>query len=123
MCEAISILGSKWGIAVRSSEDDPRLSDCDGYCDWSVDLIVIRKEGEEDGNLTDMEAYMRKVLRHEIVHAFLFESGLAHSSCSADAWAVNEEMVDWFALMGERIYKAWMDAGALDAVPATPKEG
>ena len=110
----ISILGSEWEIVERSCNDDPRLSDCDGYCDWSVSLIVIRKEAKEDGNLDDMEVYMRKVLRHEIVHAFLFESGLAHASCSVDAWAANEEMIDWFARMGERIFKAWKDADALE---------
>ena len=103
----ISILGSEWDIVERSCNDDPRLSDCDGYCDWSVSLIVIRKEAKEDGNLNDMEVYMRKVLRHEIVHAFLFESGLAHASCSVDAWAANEEMIDWFAIQIPKIVKLY----------------
>ena len=39
----------------------------------------------------------KRVLRHELIHAYLFESGLGDSSNSCDAWAVNEEMVDWFA--------------------------
>ena len=65
------------------------------------------------GNLGDMEAYIRKVKRHEIVHAFLEESGLAECSGTSDAWAMNETMVDWIARMGEKIYKAWSDAGAI----------
>jgi hypothetical protein len=55
---------------------------------------------------------MRRVVRHEIVHAFLMESGLDESSNPADAWATNEEMVDWFARQGPKIYKAWKEADA-----------
>jgi hypothetical protein len=28
-------------------------------------------------------------------------------------WAKNEEMVDWFALQGPKIYAAWKEAGAI----------
>lgn len=111
--EKIDILGSVWTIEERSQNDDPRLEDCDGYCDWTDRLIVV--EREIDGNLGNMERYIRKVKRHEIIHAFLFESGLSESTMSVYAWATNEEMVDWFARVGERIYKAWEDAGAVEA--------
>jgi len=32
---------------------------------------------------------------------------------SNGAWARNEEMIDWFALQGPKILKAWQEAGAL----------
>ena len=108
----VDILGAQWTLEERTEADDARLSDCDGYCDWTARLIVI--EREIDGNLDDMERYIRKVKRHEIIHAFLFECGLAESTMSAQAWSQNEEMVDWLARLGERIYKAWKDAGAVD---------
>ena len=56
---------------------------------------------------------MKKVLRHEIVHAYLCESGLEHCSLGEDSWATNEEMVDWMAIQGPKLYKAWEEAGAL----------
>ena len=56
-----------------------------------------------------MDAYVRKVKRHEIIHAFLLESGLAECS----DWAQNEEMVDWLARMGPKINTAWQAAGAI----------
>ena len=56
---------------------------------------------------------MKQTLRHEIVHAFLGESGLSNNSNSIDAWARNEEVVDWFAIQGPKIYKAWQEAGAV----------
>ena len=109
----IKILGSAWEISVRSYKDDPLLGDCDGYCDWTTRTIVVERE-IKGGNLADMDAYVRKVIRHEIVHAFLFESGLGHASHKSKCWAVDEEVVDWFARMGEQIYRAWEDAEALD---------
>ena len=90
-----------------SENDEERLKDCDGFCDWTSKEIIV--EREMNGNLYDMEAYIRKVKRHEIVHAFLFESGLAHS-CD---WAINEEMVDWIAMQAEKLIKAREEAGAL----------
>lgn len=108
----VDVLGTQWTLEERSQADDARLSGCDGYCDWTERLIVI--EREMDGNLGDMERYIRKVKRHEIIHAFLLECGLAESTMSTQAWSENEEMVDWFARLGERIYKAWKDVGALE---------
>ena len=108
----VHILGSVWTIKQRSESEDERLKDCDGYCDWTTREIVV--EREELGNLADMERYIRKVIRHEIVHAFLFESGLCHCSCSVEAWAMNEEMVDWLANQGPKLCAAWKEAGVAD---------
>ena len=109
----INILGSEWEIVARPLKDDPKLEDCDGYCDWTIKKIVIRKE-VEGATLEDMARYMKKVTRHEIVHAFLFECGLAHSTHSAYGWATDEEIIDWIAFVGGKIFKAWQDAGVLD---------
>ena len=107
----VDILGTKYSVEEKIVEEDKMLNECDGYCDWTTHSIIIRKEAV--GNLGDMDEYVKKVKRHEIVHAFMFESGLAHSSCSVDSWAVNEEMVDWFAFNGKKVYKAWEQAKAI----------
>lgn len=108
----INILGSEWTIKGQTEKENELLKDCDGYCDWTIKEIVIANE--LDGTLTNMRAYVNKVLRHEIVHAFLFESGLAECSGETDSWARNEIMVDWFARQGQKIYKAWQDAYCID---------
>lgn len=111
MKNKVSILGTIWEIAYRSEDADERLANCDGYCDWTMRLIVV--EDEIEGTLGDMTRYKMKVARHEIIHAFLLESGLAESSAPCEAWASNEEMVDWLARMGPRIYAAWEQAEVL----------
>lgn len=108
----VHILGSRWTVKQRSESEDENLKDCDGYCDWTTREIVV--EREESGTLADMERYIRKVIRHEIIHAFLFESGLCQCTGSVENWAMNEEMVDWLAHQGQQIYAAWKEAGALD---------
>ena len=108
---SVNILGTEYIILKRSERDDKRLNNCDGYCDWTTKQIVV--EQEMYGNLGDMDCYMKKVLRHEIVHAFAIESGLHESSLETDSWAANEEMIDWFAMQGPKIYKAWKEADAL----------
>lgn len=110
--KTVSILGVKYTIKEQSEVDNELLKGCDGYCDWTTKEIVV--EREMVGTLGDMEAYIRKVLRHEIVHAFLLESGLHECSGETGAWASNEAMVDWISRQGEKIYAAWREAGALD---------
>lgn len=107
----VNILGAPYTISEQSEAENEKLKNCDGYCDWTTHEIVI--EREINGNLTDMETYIKKVKRHEIVHAFLLESGLHECSGEVDAWASNEAMVDWFARQGPKIYAAWQEAGAL----------
>ena len=60
-------------------------------------------------NVSDWAAIRRQTLRHEIVHAFFLESGLGSES----DYAQNEELVDWIARQGPKLYRAWAEAGAL----------
>lgn len=122
MDKIINILGTQYTVKYIPVAEDKNLKERDGYTDFYSKLIVI--ENSRNGNINDLKRYMRKVLRHEITHAFLYESGLAHNSFTADmAWAMSEEMVDWFAIQGEKIYKVWREAGALDIEGVRAKHG
>lgn len=110
----VNILGSEWIIERTKRDDDPALKRADGYADFTTRKIVVAESERTDDSVEDLEAYMRKVTRHEIIHAFFFESGLHSNSLHCEEpWAINEEMVDWFAFQGAKIYKAWEEAGAL----------
>lgn len=105
----VSILGTDYTIEIRKRCEDTRLDGNDAYCDDSVKKIVVAAHEPESSDKQDMGAVLQKIRRHEIVHAFLCESGLA---CNSD-WAENEELVDWIAIQGPKIYKAWQEAGAI----------
>lgn len=55
----------------------------------------------------------KDIMRHEIIHAFLDESGLQMSSFASGAWAENEEMADWFALQLPKMVKVFREVGCL----------
>ena len=107
----IEVLGTTIRVQFREEKQDKALEECDGYFDASESLIVVKIPKEYGMSLGNLENYQKKVLRHEITHAFLYESGMAHCSGTADSWAVHEEMVDWFAIQSPKIYKVFQEQG------------
>lgn len=109
-----TILGEEWTIKIASESDFPYLKEVDGYTDSSVRQIVAnsmeQRKGECDAKL-DMNQYLKQVLRHEIIHAFLFESGLDANTGQYNSWATNEEMVDWMAIQFPKIKKVYDELG------------
>ena len=116
----VNVLGTEYTIEVKKYDEDEAFErlNIDGYCDGRIKSIVIcdmsTYKGWEHEPKVTVEIAQKQTLRHEIVHAFFDESGLASSTLGIDgAWAKNEEMVDWFALQGPKIYKAWQEADAI----------
>lgn len=120
MVRTVNILGTEYRIEVhkRSEDEYMRKSDADGYCSDDAKLIVIADTSENESfpDMTDIEqsAYRKRLLRHEITHAFLNESGLQHcSSIPAGPWARHEKMVDWIAIQFPKMHKAFEEVDAL----------
>ena len=116
----INVLGTEYTVAVKKYDEDEVFErrSIDGYCDsWTNQIVVCDMstyKGWEHEPPETIQAAQKEVLRHEIVHAFFDQSGLADSALNPDmAWAKNEEMVDWFAPQGPKIYKAWQEAEAV----------
>ncbi len=115
----INVLGTEYTVTVKKYDEDETFKHygANGYCSYTDKKIVLCDmstfpdwEHETD---RARENQRKATLRHEIIHAFLGESGLSANSNESDAWARNEEMVDWFALQGPKILKAWQEAGAI----------
>lgn len=107
----IDVLGTEYAIEVLSREEDKFLDQCDGYCDKTTKQIVIR-EKDDSCDLGDFDAYKKTCLRHEIIHAFLFESGL-HQNFKHDEWGHDETMIDWVAVQFPKMLKAFKAADCL----------
>lgn len=105
----VSILGRLYEIREETPSTDARLKNADGYCDSSIGVCVIDKmDSVEEDSLKDLSAFKQKVLRHELIHAFLTESGL-REQCE---WAT-EEMVDWVAVQFPKMLAAFQKAGCI----------
>ena len=112
--KTVSILGTDYKIVFVPDNDKRLVSrNADAITDESVKELVIAYFEPDYGSLKDLDAYQKKLIRHEIVHAFLFESGLAECSGYVNGWAQNEEMVDWIARQHIKMHDAFAKAGAL----------
>ena len=110
----IDILGTEYRIEIHKVSEDSFMEEKSlaGYCEEENKLIVVADMSEEKyfGDMDEkaQETYRKKTLRHEIMHAFLNESGLSDSANRFDgAWAKNEEMVDWLAIQAPKIFSAF----------------
>lgn len=106
----VNILGTEYTIKKGNAIDYPKLKNSMGYCDTSIKTIVVsdmKEEKDDPDALENMDVFQQKVIRHEIVHAMLYESGLSVNS----DYACNEEMVDWIAIQTPKMLKAFRDAG------------
>lgn len=108
----IDVLGTQYKIVYRSVALDCNLEDTDGYCDYTSKLIVIKSEN--NNKLGDFERHQRKSLRHEIIHAFLSESGLQANFQHPEQFGHDETMVDWFAIQFPKILKIYTELAILD---------
>ena len=120
MIDKVNVLGTDYKIIFKAYNDDTvfEKEQIDGYCDVFIKEIVVcnlsTNKNWENQKKETIERCQQQILRHEIVHAFLGESGLeANSNVSDKGWAYNEEMVDWIALQGEKIYTAWKQADCI----------
>ena len=97
---SINILGQPYKLIFETEKENPKLGCGDGYCDWTSKTIVVDKSILERAykrkSLDNIDSYFAKVIRHEIIHAFLFESGLERASH-------NEQCVDWFAMQWDKV--------------------
>lgn len=116
----IDVLGTKYNIKRVNNGQNEYMAKMNfgGYCDFGNKTIYIlnlntvpdwKEENEEV--ILNQE---RETIRHELIHAFLNESGLAWNSFTPEnAWARNEEMIDWFAIQMPKIVSAFKAADAL----------
>lgn len=97
----VNILGTDYEVITQTEEENPKLKDAYGLCEMYSKKIVLSDIKEDVMNVDNIEAFKRKVVRHEIVHAFFAESGLRSNS----DYAQNEELVDWIAIQFPKMLK------------------
>lgn len=118
MKKTVEIMGTEYTIETHKVSDDEELkkNGWSGYCGDIRKKIIIADMSEEKYFALDemeQEIYKKETLRHEVIHAFLNESGMSDCSGNSEHWAKNEEMVDWFAIQSPKIFKVFQELDIL----------
>lgn len=116
----VDILGTTYKIIIKKISEDEDLKNrrLSGRCNRFHHEIIVAdmEETEYFGELTETEKteYKKEVLRHEIVHAYLNESGWSTTRMFSglDGRQTNE-MVDWIALQFPKMIDTFKQAGAI----------
>ena len=113
------ILGTEYRIEIHKWSEDSELSknSWDGYCCCDLPLIVIADLDDEEhfhfDNEEEKDVYFKSSLRHEIIHAFLNESGLKDNFEHVPRMGHEETMVDWIANQFPKIADVYEKLGIL----------
>lgn len=112
----VNILGVEYRIKKKAYKDESSFErlKIDGYCDSYMHLIVYCDlDTDERWNNEPEEtkrACERTTIRHELIHAFLQESGLRESAHGIEhGWATDEEIVDWIAIQSPKIFDVFKE--------------
>lgn len=114
--DKVLVLGTEYKIYYETKkENNPKMEGAKAYTELCAKEIHIDRswfEGAKDDPnpeliLKDLYKERIKVIRHELIHAFILESGL--SECCS--WAENEELVDWIARQFPKMSECFEKAG------------
>lgn len=103
----INILGTDYEIIKQTKTENSKLDDKWAYIEPYSKKIIVDVDlgfGQDDNDTAErQDLFALKVLRHEIIHAFFIESGLA-DNCD---YAINEELIDWIAIQFPKITESF----------------
>jgi hypothetical protein len=124
----INILGEIYTIYVYGPKKESAFDNNDslfGFCSPNCHQIHIldRLDDIRKCPLYPEEWYINdahETLRHEIIHAFLSESGLnSQSHIPSGSWSNDEEIIDWLAIQSPKIFKVFEELDILNFAPGT----
>lgn len=104
----VNILGAEYEIIEQSENENQKLEGANGICEiWSKKIVIESNLIEPHKMLVEEpERFKRKVLRHEIVHAFFAESGLLN-------YCHDETLIDFLAVQFPKMLIAMREAECL----------
>lgn len=104
----VNVLGTEYEVELLDEQDElMKKMNYGGYTDFSIKKIKVLKNIKDD--VTKQEDNIKcqnNILRHELIHAFLYECGI-----DSGMQFHNEECVDFFAMQFNKLAKIFEDAG------------
>lgn len=100
----IKILGTEYEVLTQTVAENSKLENANGLCEFYTKQIIVDDLQPDRTTYDNLDAFKRKVLRHEVIHAFLGESGLRN-------YTEDEVLVDWMAVQFPKIAKVFKELG------------
>lgn len=100
----INILGTQYEVIKQTEKENPKLKDANGLCEPYTRQIIHSEQEPGLDVFDNIEAFNRKTLRHEVIHAFFAESGLTE-------YTEDEVLVEWIAVQFPKISQVMKELG------------
>lgn len=104
----VNVLGTEYDVELVDGQDEAiKELNCAGYTDKTTKEIKVKLfKNESFADEENPKVNTNNTLRHELIHAFLYECGINHGTQFH-----NEECVDFFAIQFPKLAKMFEDAG------------
>jgi len=112
---SVDVLGTTYSVVFVRSDDFISLKEGEeGRCDFSIKQIKVRDTTDADVSdgtdaMKDQLYLVNNVVKHELIHAFLFECGQSDYAC-------DEILVELLALNFEKIYMVMKESDCLNTI-------
>lgn len=105
--QKVNILGTEYAVGI----DDAACMDLnsDGLCRFYDKQIIVKsleKYLDPDSSEETRRIRMQEVVRHEIIHAFFDEAGLAN-------YSENEQLVSWIAIQFPKMLEVFKETNSI----------
>lgn len=114
-CRVYNVLGTSYTIYPVEHDYSPYFekNEALAFVDYSSASVYIDKSAFPMEESDNPDFHLKATIRHELLHAFMYESGLDVCSNDVTGWARNEEMIDWFAIQSPKIFKIYSEGDLL----------
>lgn len=115
----VNVSGIEYQIIFMSEEGFNCMQEAEGsagLCDTDFKKIYVHiMDGSKIPDIRKIQR-LKTTLRHELTHAFIYESGLdIHTDpLFQEGWAINEEAIDWYAHKIPHMTKTFKELGILE---------
>jgi len=105
--KSVEILGESYKLIESSAQRFDKF-EADGFCEWWAKEIHIKSDigCECEDTMFNLKDYRNGVITHEVVHAFLFASGMKD-------YELDEVLVEWIARNLNRLHRVSEQAVSL----------
>lgn len=107
--KTVNVLGTEYEIILVDEKSHSLFKEVNGWCDTSVKKIYVCTKEREEGDKESLQEVVDRFIRHELIHAFIYESGI---DVEVD-WANNEPLIDFLAIQIPKMVQAFNKVNAM----------